>query len=75
MDVAGTSAAFIMTAPIANELGLDVANSIWVVYSYSVPFASLLLFAGRVTDLYVSRGTESPRSRAMAHPRTHVCWR
>lgn len=52
MDVAGVSAAFIMTAPIAADLGLDVGNSIWVVYSYSIPFASLLLFAGRVADLY-----------------------
>lgn len=56
MDVAGTSAAFIMTAPIANDLGLNVVNSNWVVYSYSIPFASLLLFAGRIADLYVSKG-------------------
>ncbi|KLT38894.1 MFS general substrate transporter [Cutaneotrichosporon oleaginosum] len=52
MDVAGTSAAFIMTAPIAADLGLDIGNSIWVVYAYSIPFAALLLFAGRVSDLY-----------------------
>lgn len=41
-----------MTAPIAMDLGLDIGNSIWVVYAYSIPFASLLLFAGRVADLY-----------------------
>lgn len=52
MDVAGTSAAFVMTAPIAADLGLDIGNSIWVVYAYSIPFAALLLFAGRVADLY-----------------------
>ncbi|BEI89447.1 uncharacterized protein CcaverHIS019_0208090 [Cutaneotrichosporon cavernicola] len=52
MDVAGTSAAFIMTAPIAADLGLDIGNSIWIVYAYGIPFAALLLFAGRVADLY-----------------------
>lgn len=41
-----------MTSPIASELGLDVSNSIWVVYAYSLPFASCLLFAGRIADLY-----------------------
>lgn len=41
-----------MTAPIAEQLELNVANSIWTVYSYSLPFASCLLFAGRVADLY-----------------------
>ena len=51
-DAAGVSATFLMTAPIANDLNISVANEAWVLGTYSMIFASTLLFAGRLADLY-----------------------
>lgn len=71
IDAAGVSATFLMTAPIASDLGIQMGDQAWILgtYSYVSPawlvsypsdtflfnrlaFASTLLFAGRVADLY-----------------------
>jgi MFS family permease len=41
-----------MTAPIANDLGVSLGNSAWILGTYSLAFAATLLFAGRLADLY-----------------------
>ncbi|KAK4688624.1 hypothetical protein P7C73_g1488, partial [Tremellales sp. Uapishka_1] len=52
IDAAGVSATFLMTAPIANDLGVSLGNTAWILGTYSLAFASTLLFAGRLADLY-----------------------
>ncbi|OWZ61109.1 hypothetical protein AYX15_06663, partial [Cryptococcus neoformans] len=52
IDAAGVSATFLMTAPIANDLGVQMGDQAWILGTYSLAFASTLLFAGRVADLY-----------------------
>ncbi|TXT11737.1 uncharacterized protein COLE_02147 [Cutaneotrichosporon oleaginosum] len=52
IDVAGVSATFLMTAPIALDLGVSQGNFAWVLGTYSLAFAATLLFAGRLSDLY-----------------------
>ncbi|KAL1405759.1 hypothetical protein Q8F55_007432 [Vanrija albida] len=52
IDAAGVSATFLMTAPIGEDLGISLANQAWILGSYSLAFASTLLFAGRLADLY-----------------------
>lgn len=52
IDSAGLSAMFLMTAPVADDLGIALANQPWVIGSYVVAFASTLLFAGRLADLF-----------------------
>lgn len=52
IDSAGASAILIMTAPIAQELDIDFANEAWILGTYTMVFASTLLFAGRIADLY-----------------------
>ncbi|BEJ11140.1 hypothetical protein CspHIS471_0105620 [Cutaneotrichosporon sp. HIS471] len=52
IDVAGVSATFLMTAPIASDLKVSQGNFAWVLGTYSLAFASTLLFAGRLADLY-----------------------
>ncbi|KAL1410691.1 hypothetical protein Q8F55_001633 [Vanrija albida] len=52
IDSAGLSAMFVMTAPVATDLGIALANQPWVIGSYALAFASTLLFAGRVADLF-----------------------
>ncbi|TXT04331.1 hypothetical protein VHUM_04218 [Vanrija humicola] len=52
IDSAGLSAMFLMTAPIADDLGIELANQPWVIGSYALAFASTLLFAGRLADLF-----------------------
>lgn len=51
-DAAGVSATFLMTAPIAEDLGVSTANEAWILGTYSMVFAATLLFAGRLADLY-----------------------
>jgi MFS family permease len=54
IDAAGVSATFIMTSPISapDELNIVVTDQAWVLASYSMCFAALLLLAGRLADLY-----------------------
>ncbi|KIR24604.1 efflux protein EncT [Cryptococcus deuterogattii 99/473] len=52
IDAAGVSATFLMTAPIANDLGVKMGDLAWILGTYSLAFASTLLFAGRIADLY-----------------------
>jgi MFS family permease len=51
-DGLGVSATFLLTAPIAKDLGIDVANQAWIMTSYSLVFAATLLLSGRLADLY-----------------------
>lgn len=43
-----------MTSPISqpNELNIAINDQAWVLASYSMCFAALLLLAGRLADLY-----------------------
>lgn len=52
IDAAGVSATFLMTDPIAKDLGISYGDYAWVLGTYSLAFASTLLFAGRLADLY-----------------------
>ncbi|WVR08470.1 hypothetical protein IAU60_005525 [Kwoniella sp. DSM 27419] len=52
IDAAGVSATFLMTAPIAEDLGISVGNQPWILATYSLAFASCLLLAGRLSDLF-----------------------
>jgi MFS family permease len=52
IDSAGVSATFLMTEPIAKDLGIQWGDLAWVLSSYSLAFASTLLFSGRLADLY-----------------------
>ncbi|WWD20594.1 hypothetical protein CI109_105070 [Kwoniella shandongensis] len=52
IDAAGVSATFLMTAPIAADLNIAVGDQAWILGTYSLAFASTLLFAGRIADLY-----------------------
>lgn len=52
IDVAGVSATFLMTAPIATDLNVSQGNLAWILGTYSLAFAATLLFAGRLADLY-----------------------
>ncbi|WVQ63136.1 uncharacterized protein L199_001287 [Kwoniella botswanensis] len=52
IDAAGVSATFLMTAPIAEDLGVKTGDQAWILGTYSLAFAATLLFAGRLADLY-----------------------
>lgn len=52
IDVAGVSATFLMTAPIAADLEVTQGNLAWVLGTYSLAFAATLLYSGRLADLY-----------------------
>ncbi|WWC72441.1 uncharacterized protein I206_106403 [Kwoniella pini CBS 10737] len=52
IDAAGVSATFLMTAPIAEDLGIKTGDQAWILGTYSLAFAATLLFAGRLADLY-----------------------
>ena len=41
-----------MTSPIAEDLHIAITDEAWVLGTYSLAFASTLLFAGRIADLY-----------------------
>ena len=41
-----------MTAPIAADLGVGYSDEAWILGTYSLAFASTLLFAGRIADLF-----------------------
>jgi MFS family permease len=45
-------ATFIATEPIVQDLGIKTTDAAWVLGTYSLAFASTLLFAGRIADLY-----------------------
>lgn len=52
IDAAGVSATFLMTAPIAEDLHVKFGDLAWILGTYSLAFASTLLFSGRLADLY-----------------------
>jgi MFS family permease len=52
IDSAGVGATFVMTDPIAKDLGIGYGNYAWIVGTYSLAFAATLLFSGRLADLY-----------------------
>jgi MFS family permease len=41
-----------MTTPIAADLNIKIADEAWITATYSLAFASTLLFAGRLADLF-----------------------
>ena len=49
------SAFFVFTAPITQELNIIFEQQTWVITSYSITFASFLLFWGRVCDLFSAK--------------------
>lgn len=55
LDVCSVSALFVLTDAIQKDLGIQYEASSWIITSYSVTFASFLLFWGRVADLYSAK--------------------
>lgn len=52
IDTAGVSATFLLTEKISVDLDIAPGNQAWVLGSYTLAFASTLLFSGRLADLY-----------------------
>ncbi|BEJ16611.1 hypothetical protein CspHIS471_0600120 [Cutaneotrichosporon sp. HIS471] len=52
IDVLSASAFTVFAAPITTSLGVIFEQQSWIITSYSLTFASFLLFWGRVSDLY-----------------------
>ncbi|WVW85472.1 hypothetical protein I302_107510 [Kwoniella bestiolae CBS 10118] len=52
IDGAGVSASLLMTAEVARELNIGVGDQAWILGTYAIAFASTLLLAGRLADLY-----------------------
>ncbi|TXT12792.1 hypothetical protein VHUM_01193 [Vanrija humicola] len=52
IDSSGAAAGQLLTEPIAKDLHISLGNTPWVIGTYSLAFASTLLFAGRLADLY-----------------------
>ncbi|KAM0749875.1 MFS general substrate transporter [Meredithblackwellia eburnea MCA 4105] len=55
VDVLSASAFFVFTSEIVKDLDIVFAQQSWVITSYTVTFASFLLFWGRVCDLFSSK--------------------
>ncbi|KAL0244039.1 hypothetical protein I308_105302 [Cryptococcus tetragattii IND107] len=55
LDVCSVSALFVLTDAIQKNLDIQYEASSWIITSYSVTFASFLLFWGRVADLYSAK--------------------
>ena len=49
ISVSGVAVA---VAQISTDIKLDYSQIVWIVTSYSLCFAALLLFAGRLADLF-----------------------
>ncbi|GMK58556.1 hypothetical protein CspeluHIS016_0505880 [Cutaneotrichosporon spelunceum] len=52
IDVLSASAFTVFAAPITESLDIVFEQQSWIITSYSLTFASFLLFWGRVSDLY-----------------------
>jgi len=52
LDIVNVSALLTTTETIANDLGLVAGNVTWIITAYSMTFASFMLFAGRLADLF-----------------------
>lgn len=52
IDSAGVSATFLLTEEISIDLGIKPGDQAWVLGTYTLAFASTLLFSGRLADLY-----------------------
>ncbi|WVN87505.1 uncharacterized protein L203_102687 [Cryptococcus depauperatus CBS 7841] len=55
LDVCSISGLFVLTDSIQESLSIRYEVSSWIVTSYSVTFASFLLFFGRLSDLYSAK--------------------
>ncbi|ODN78087.1 hypothetical protein L198_08006 [Cryptococcus wingfieldii CBS 7118] len=55
LDGVAVCGLFVVTDSIQGDLKIEYENSSWVVTSYSVTFASFLMFWGRVSDLYSAK--------------------
>ncbi|KAL1407889.1 hypothetical protein Q8F55_007325 [Vanrija albida] len=52
VDVCNVSGVGIASAQIARDINLHVSQIVWIITAYSLTFASFLLFAGRLSDLF-----------------------
>ncbi|WVQ70534.1 hypothetical protein IAR50_000053 [Cryptococcus sp. DSM 104548] len=52
IDLANSTGVAVAAAKIATDTGLSTSQVVWTITSYSLTFASTLLFAGRLSDLY-----------------------
>ncbi|TYJ53179.1 hypothetical protein B9479_006207 [Cryptococcus floricola] len=52
IDLANSTGVAVAAVEIAKDTGLSTSQVVWTVTSYSLTFASFLLFAGRLSDLY-----------------------
>ncbi|KAL7421600.1 hypothetical protein Q5752_003369 [Cryptotrichosporon argae] len=52
IDVCQVSGAGVSVAEISADIGLATSQIIWIITAYSLCFASFLLFAGRLSDLF-----------------------
>jgi MFS family permease len=72
MLVLDDSIANIALPTIQNELGVSSANLPWVINAYILAFGGLLLFGGRMGDLF---GRRRMLQWAWASSLWHRCWR
>ncbi|RSH87263.1 hypothetical protein EHS25_003172 [Saitozyma podzolica] len=52
VDICNVSGVAVAVAQISTDIGLDLSQIVWIITSYSLTFASVLLFAGRLADLF-----------------------
>ncbi|OWZ65584.1 hypothetical protein AYX15_02930 [Cryptococcus neoformans] len=52
VDICNVSGVAVAVAQISTDIKLDYSQIVWIVTSYSLCFAALLLFAGRLADLF-----------------------
>jgi hypothetical protein len=52
VDICNVSGVAVAVAQISSDIGLDLSQIVWIITSYSLTFASVLLFAGRLADLF-----------------------
>ncbi|KZT65692.1 MFS general substrate transporter [Daedalea quercina L-15889] len=52
LDAVNNSALFSAIPDLENDLGIDEAQSTWVISAFQLTFASFLLISGRISDVY-----------------------
>ncbi|WVQ71602.1 hypothetical protein IAR50_001142 [Cryptococcus sp. DSM 104548] len=52
IDICNVSGVAVAVAQISVDIGLDTSQIVWIITSYSLCFAAVLLLAGRLSDLF-----------------------
>lgn len=55
LDSFNNSALFPAIPVIANELGFDPSETVWIISGYPLTFAAFLLMSGRISDVYTPK--------------------